>query len=135
MFRTGLNRGAAAVPLTERLPWAYFADRGIVFLKYGGFMRTLRFRGGDAASMSEAELIAVMRRLHDTLRRVRGQMSLHIEARRVPASGYPGYDLSDRERRRQWPDPVSFLFDEERRESGGRTMHVCRLDGGGSIIR
>ena len=58
MFRTGLNRGAAAVPLTERLPWAYFADPGIVFLKYGGFMRTLRFRGGDAASMSEAELDA-----------------------------------------------------------------------------
>lgn len=117
MFRTGLNRGATAVPLTERLPWAYFADPGIVFLKYGGFMRTLRFRGGDAASMSEAELIATVRRLHDALRRVRGQMSLHIEARRVPASGYPGADLSDQERRRQWPDPVSFLFDEERRDA------------------
>ena len=50
MFRIGASRGAAAVPLTERLPWAYFAARGIVFLKFGGFQRTLRFRGGDAAS-------------------------------------------------------------------------------------
>ena len=117
MFRTGLNRGADAVPLTERLPWAYFAERGIVFLKFGGFMRTLRFRGGDADSMSDAELDATMRRLHEALRRVRGQMSLHIEARRVPASAYPGAGLSDDERRAQWPDPVSFLYDEERRDA------------------
>jgi type IV secretion system protein TrbE len=117
MFRTGLNRGADAVPLTERLPWAYFAERGIVFLKFGGFQRTLRFRGGDAASMGEAELNGVMNRLHDALRRVRGQMSLHIEARRVPASAYPGADLPDQERRKAWPDPVSFLFDEERRDA------------------
>jgi type IV secretion system protein TrbE len=117
MFNIGLNRGADAVPLTERLPWAYFAERGVVFQKFGGFQRTLRFRGGDAASMSESELEATMRRLHDALRRVRGQMSLHIEARRVPASGYPGADLSDQERRSAWPDPVSFLFDEERRDA------------------
>lgn len=117
MFKIGLNRGAGAVPLTDRLPWAYFADQGVVFLKFGGFMRTLRFRGGDADSMSEAELNSTMARLHDALRRVRGKMSLHIEARRVPASAYPGASLSDEERRAQWPDPVSFLVDEERRDA------------------
>lgn len=117
MFRTGLNRGADAVPLTERLPWAYFAEQGIVFLKFGGFMRTLRFRGGDADNMDGGELNVTMHRLHDALRRVRGQMSLHIEARRVPAAKYPGHDLSDADRRAVWPDPISFVFDEERREA------------------
>ena len=120
MFRIGASRGAAAVPLTERLPWAYFAARGIVFLKFGGFQRTLRFRGGDAASMGEGDLDAAMARLHDALRRVRGQMSLHLEARRVRAAPYPGGELSDPDRRRQWPDPVSFLFDEERRDAYDR---------------
>lgn len=123
MFRTGLNRGADAVPLTERLPWAYFAEKGVVFLKFGGFQRTLRFRGGDAESMSEAELVATMRRFHDALRRVRGQMSLHLEARREPAGAYPGAGLSDDERRAKWPDPISFLFDEERRDAYDLRTH------------
>ncbi|QQP94024.1 hypothetical protein IGS68_34850 (plasmid) [Skermanella sp. TT6] len=128
MFRIGANRGAAAVPLTAKLPWAYFAEQGIVFLKFGGFMRTLRFRGGDADSMSETDLVATMRRLHDALRRVRGQMSLHIEAQRRPASPYPGADLGDRERRALWPDPISFLFDEERRTAYDRTGSQFETD-------
>lgn len=117
MFRVKLKEGAAFVALTDRLPWAYFAQQGVVFLKFGGFQRTMRFRGDDAASMEPGELDAVMDRLHDALRRVRGQISMHIEARRVPSSAYPGDELSDRERRDQWPDPISFLFDEERRDA------------------
>lgn len=117
MFKVGLYNNTAVIALTERLPWAYFLQQGVVFLKFGGFSRTLRFRGGDAATMDSAELISVMERFHDALRRVRGQMSIHFEARRRPAPAYPGADLSDDERRAQFPDPVSFLFDEERRDA------------------
>src|SRR5690349_15041322 len=106
MFKTGLYNNTAFISLAERLPWAYFVQQGITFLKFGGFSRTLRFRGGDVASMEEAELISSMERLHEALRRVRGQMSIHIEARRRPAPAYPGHDLTDDERRAQFPDPV-----------------------------
>lgn len=116
MFKVGLYNNTAHIALTERLPWAYFLQQGVVFLKFGGFSRTLRFRGGDAATMDEAELIATMEGFHDALRRVRGQMSIHFEARRRPAPAYPGANLSDDERRAQFPDPISFLFDEERRD-------------------
>lgn len=120
MFSTGLNNGAQAVALTERLPMAYFCGPGIVALKFGGFARTLRFRGGDAGSMSGEELEAAMGRLHEALRRVRGQLSMLIEGRRVPAPDYPGAGLPERDKRRLWPDPVSYLYDEERREGYGR---------------
>lgn len=117
MFDTSLSNSAAMIPLTERLPMAYFCAPGIAALKFGGFARTLRFRGGDADSMSSDDLEAVMRRLHDALRRVRGQLSMLVEGRRVPAAPYPGAELSDEERRQQWPDPISFLYDEERRDN------------------
>lgn len=117
MFKTDANNSAKMIPLTERLPMAYFCAPGIVAQKYGGFARTLRFRGGDAASMSTEQLTVTMNRLHDALRRVRGQMSMLIEARRVPAEPYPGSALSDQERRDKWPDPISFLCDEERRDA------------------
>lgn len=117
MFRIGANNSAEMIPLTERLPMAYFCGPGIVALKFGGFARTLRFRGGDANSMSSDELDSTMRRLHDALRGVRGQLSMMVEGRRVHASDYPGADLSDDDRRQQWPDPISFLYDEERRDA------------------
>lgn len=117
MFKIGLYNTASFIPLAERLPWAFLYQPGVVFLKFGGFQRTLRYRGGDADCMDQAELAATMERLHEALRRVRGKMTLHIEARRRPAPPYPGHDLSDAERRVLFPDPVSFLFDEERRDA------------------
>ncbi|QQP94074.1 conjugal transfer protein TrbE (plasmid) [Skermanella sp. TT6] len=79
-------------------------------------MRTLSFRGPDVACLDETSLIAQTVRLNDALRRLRGEYSLHIEAQRVHATDYPGDDLTDDERRALWPDPVSWMFDEERRE-------------------
>lgn len=117
MFDIAKHNGSAVVPLAERLPMAYFCAPGIVALKFGGFARTLRFRGGDADTMGAEELASVMRRLHEALRRTRGQLSMLLEGRRVPAAPYPGADLDDAARRALWPDPVSYLFDEERREA------------------
>lgn len=117
MFRHRLNFGAKRRLIHERLPWSYFIKPGVVALKYEGFQRTARFRGPDIDSMSDTSVLMQMGRLNDALRRLRGQYSLHIEAQRVRVEEYPGDDLSEDERRAVWPDAVSWVLDEERREA------------------
>lgn len=116
MFRHKLNIGRKRKLLHERLPWWYFISPGVIALKFDGFQRTMRFRGPDVASLEATALTGQMERLNDALRRLRGQYSIHIEAQRIHATDYPGDDLTEEERREVWPDPVSWMFDEERRE-------------------
>ena len=116
MFNTRINSGRKRNLLHARLPWWYMVAPGVVALKYDGFQRTMRFRGPDVASLEQYSLTGQMERLNDALRRLRGQYSLHIEAQRINATDYPGDDLTEEGRREVWPDPVSWMLDEERRE-------------------
>lgn len=93
--------------LTDYLPWAALIASGIVLNKDGAFQRTLQFRGPDLDSATPSELMGVAARLNNALRRFGNGWCLHVEARRAPAPGYP--DAA-------WPDAVSWLIDEERRQ-------------------
>lgn len=93
--------------LTDYLPWAGLIAPGIVLNKDGAFQRTLQFRGPDLDSATPSELMGVAARLNNALRRFGSNWCLHVEARRAPAPGYPDS---------VWPDPVSWLIDEERRQ-------------------
>ncbi|MBI3438931.1 MAG: conjugal transfer protein TrbE, partial [Proteobacteria bacterium] len=53
-----------------------------------------------------SELMGASARLNNALRRFGSGWCIHVEARRAPAPGYP--DAT-------WPDPLSWLIDEERR--------------------
>jgi type IV secretion system protein VirB4 len=93
--------------LTDYLPWAALIAPGIVLNKDGAFQRTLQFRGPDLDSATPSELMGAAARLNNALRRFGNGWCLHVEARRAPAPGYP--DAA-------WPDAVSWLIDEERRQ-------------------
>lgn len=93
--------------LTDYLPWAALIAPGIVLNKDGAFQRTLQFRGPDLDSATPSELMGVAARLNNALRRFGNDWCLHVEARRAPAPGYPDA---------LWPDAVSWLIDEERRQ-------------------
>ncbi len=97
----------ASARLTDYLPWAGLIAPGIVLNKDGAFQRTLEFRGPDLDSSTPSELMGVTARLNNALRRFGSNWCLHVEARRATAPGYP--DSS-------WPDAVSWLIDEERRQ-------------------
>lgn len=100
--------------LADWLPWAGLVAPGIVLNKDGSFQRTLRYRGPDLDSSTEAELLAVTARLNNALRRLGSGWMLHIEADRHAAEAYPTS---------QFPDALSWLVDEERRatfEAAGR---------------
>jgi type IV secretion system protein TrbE len=97
----------AGAKLSDYLPWAALIAPGIVLNKDGAFQRTIQFRGPDLDSSTPSDLVGAASRLNNALRRFGSGWCLHIEARRAPAPGYPDSD---------WPDAVSWLIDEERRQ-------------------
>jgi type IV secretion system protein VirB4 len=97
----------AHTKLADYLPWAALIAPGIVLNKDGAFQRTLHFRGPDLDSATPSELMGVAARLNNALRRFGSNWCLHVEALRSPAPGY---------RDAAWPDAVSWLIDEERRQ-------------------
>ncbi len=92
--------------LADYLPWAALVAEGVVLNKDGSFQRTARFRGPDLDSATPAELVAITGRLNNALRRLGSGWAIFVEAQRQPTNRYP-HSL--------FPDPVSQLFDAERR--------------------
>ncbi|MFS0771226.1 conjugal transfer protein TrbE [Sphingomonas sp. 1P08PE] len=92
--------------LADHLPWAALVAPGVILNKDGSFQRTLRFRGPDLESATEAELVSICARANNILRRFGSGWALFFDAERRPA---PGYAASD------FPDAASWLVDEERR--------------------
>lgn len=94
-----------ATTLADYLPWACLVAPGIVLNKDGSFQRTLRYRGPDLDSATEAELVSVTARLNNILKRFGAGWALFFEAERVPANQYPGA---------RFGDAASWLVDRER---------------------
>jgi type IV secretion system protein TrbE len=92
--------------LADHLPWAALVAPGVVLNKDGSFQRTLRFRGPDLDSATEAELLSASARLNNLLRRFGSGWALFFEAERFAAPGYPDS---------RFPDATSWLVDRERR--------------------
>lgn len=92
--------------LADWLPWAALVAPGTVLNKDGSLQRTARIRGPDLESSTAAELVAVTARLNGVLRRLGSGWALWVEAQRNPAGPY---------RASTFPDPLSWLVDEERR--------------------
>jgi len=115
-----LNLGEYRQPadrLADHLPWAALVAPGVVLNKDGSFQRTLRFRGPDLDSATEAELVGICARANNALRRLGSGWALFFEAERREALHYP---------HSTFPDPASWLIDEERRaafEDGHQGRH------------
>ncbi|MDF1628003.1 MAG: conjugal transfer protein TrbE [Parvibaculaceae bacterium] len=103
--------------LTDLLPWAALIAPGIVLNKDGSFQRTLRFRGPDLESATEAELVGLCARANNALKRLGSGWALFFDAERLEAQHYPSSEF---------PDAASWLVDEERRaafEEGKQGQH------------
>lgn len=92
--------------LADHLHWAALVAPGVVLNKDGSFQRTLRFRGPDLESATEAELVGACARANNVLKRFGSGWALFFEAERVEALAYPAS---------AFPDAASWLVDEERR--------------------
>ena len=105
--------------LADHLPWAALVAPGVLLNKDGSFQRTLRFRGPDLESATEAELVSVAARVNNMLKRFGSGWALFFDAERTEALGYP---------RSEFPDAASWLVDQERLASfeGGRDHYESR---------
>ena len=59
---------ARGARLCDYLPWAALVAPGVVLNKDGSFQRTLRFRGPDLESATEAELVSTSARVRPSQR-------------------------------------------------------------------
>jgi type IV secretion/conjugal transfer VirB4 family ATPase len=107
MLKVGEYRNRAD-RLADHLPWAALVAPGIVLNKDGSFQRTIRFRGPDLESATEAELVSVSARVNNVLKRFGSGWALFFDAERVEALGYP---------ESAFPDRASWLLDRERQAS------------------
>jgi type IV secretion/conjugal transfer VirB4 family ATPase len=112
-FRSHANR------LADWLPWACLVAPGVVLNKDGSFQRTIRYRGPDLDSATEAELMSAASRVNNVLKRFGSGWALFFDATRIEVSDYP---------RSQFPDAVSWLVDEERRASFEGAADAARDD-------
>ncbi len=104
--------------LSDKLPYAAVVDRGIILNKDGSLMAAWRVKGPDVSSSTNLERNTLSARMNATLARLGSGFMFHMDAVRTASGGYPGPDRS------HFPDPVSKLIDQERRESfEGRTAH------------
>jgi type IV secretion system protein TrbE len=110
-----------AARLADWLPWACLVAPGVILNKDGSFQRTVRYRGPDLDSATEAELMSVMSRVNNVLKRFGSGWALFFDAQRIPASQYP---------QARFPDAVSWLVDEERRAAfETETSDIAAWDG------
>lgn len=97
----------------DLLPWAWLIAPGVVLNRNGSLMTTIRYRGPDLDSATKYELVSMTARMNNIMRRLGDGWFFFVDAQRVPSTAYPSGE--------GFPDPVSYLIDEERRavfESG-----------------
>lgn len=101
--------------LTDYLPWACIVAPGVILNRDGSFQTTFQYRGPDLESSTRQELVSIMARVNNVLRRFGSGWALFFEAQRNEVYDYPQCTF---------PDPASWLVDEERalqaEESGSR---------------
>ena len=100
------NTAAGAASWRTICPGRGWSAPGVVLNKDGSLQRTARFRGPDLDASTPAELVAVSARVNNALKRLGEGWALFVEAARRAAPGYP---------ESRFPDPASWLIDEERR--------------------
>lgn len=93
--------------LADLLLYDSMIEDGILLLQDGALLAAWSFRGPDMASATHSEMAALSARLNTVLRLGGGWM-VQCDAIRSRAPGYPKMGA--------FPDPVTGLIDEERRE-------------------
>lgn len=83
------NNLKAKDSVSNYLPWGYLLDdNGLIFNKNGSLQKTFKIRGFHYESLEQFDLVYLRARINNVLKRMDGNWSIHIEARRVKAQEY-----------------------------------------------
>lgn len=121
--RSRLSRHRSGEPgVADLLNWNSVIEDGVILNKNGSLMAAWLYRGGDNASVTNADRNAVSRFLNASLKQLGSGWMFHVDAIRRPCPGYADPAFS------HFPDPVSAALDQERREyfqRGGILYEGC----------
>lgn len=93
--------------LADLLLYDSLVDDGVLLLQDGALLAAWSYRGPDMASATQGEMSALSARLNSILRLGNGWM-IQCDAIRSRADEYPAQGA--------FPDPITALIDEERRQ-------------------
>ena len=99
--------------LADLLGWGFLVDEGVVLQKDGALLAAWRYRGPDLGAATAAELDALAEHVNAALLPMADGWMWHVDALRRPAHPYA---------ESAFPDPVTALLDEERREAYARDV-------------
>jgi len=94
----------------DLLPYALLVEDGVIMNKDGSLMASWFYTGKDDASMTPHDRNTTNERVNNAFRRLGSGWCIHTNAIRVKTDIYPAPEAS------QFPDQISELIDEERRE-------------------
>ena len=107
---SNLKRHRSEAPgVADLLNWAAVIDNGVILNKNGSLMAAWVFRGGDNASVTNADRNAVSRYINAALNQLGSGWMIHVDAVRRPCPSYSPRASS------HFPDSVTAAIDEERR--------------------
>lgn len=91
--------------LADYLPWACLVAPSVVLNKDGSFQTSFKYRGPDLDSSTQEELVSIMARVNNVLRRFGSGWALFFEAQRSEVHEYPDAGF---------PNAAAWIVDEER---------------------
>lgn len=94
----------------DLLPYAVMVDDGVILNKEGSYMASWMYTGKDDASMTSHDRNIVNDRVNRAIKRLGSGWCIHTNSIRVKSDIYPSAGASN------FPDDISSLIDEERRE-------------------
>ncbi|MGH7616917.1 MAG: hypothetical protein ACREPM_06785, partial [Gemmatimonadaceae bacterium] len=97
--------------MADLLNWGFVVDQGpqaVVLQKDGSLLAGWRYRGPDFSAASPEDIDALSAHVNDALLPFTDNWMFHVDAIRRPAAPY---------RADSFPDPISQLIDDERRET------------------
>ena len=109
--------------LPDLLPYAALIEPGVILNKDGSFLAGWEIRGQDTASSTEGDLALVSNRFNNAVKLLGSGWMLQMDAIRSSHRAYPPPEKG------YFPDPVTRLIDEERREhfSGNRCFSISTV--------
>ena len=101
--------------VSDLVPWAWLIGPGVVLNRNGMLQTTFTYRGPDVDSATPQELVSMSARLNNVIRRLGDGWTLLHDMHRTPTTAYPSGQA--------FPEPVSYLIDEERRAEFEAGVH------------
>lgn len=105
--------------LADLLPYAFLVQKDVIVQKDGGLLAAWLVKGIDADSATANDLERVSVMVNSALMQLDSGYAVFVNTIRMPVNAYHEKDA------KHWPDPVSAMIDDERRQAFSQGKHFA----------